>query len=71
MSIEIAEIAKFLKGTTAFQTLSDEQCGELSRQIVVRYVRNGEAIISAGEHNEHLFLVRSGSVELRLAYFVA
>jgi CBS domain-containing protein len=67
MSIEIAEIAKFLKGTTAFQTLSDEQCGELSRQIEVRYVRNGEAIISAGEDNEHLFLVRSGSVELRLA----
>lgn len=67
MSIEVTEIAKFLKGTTAFQSLTEEQCGELSRHIEVRYVRNGQAIISAGEHNAHLFLVRSGSVELRLA----
>jgi CBS domain-containing protein len=67
MSIEITEIAEFLKGTTAFQCLSDAQRGELSRHIEVRYVRNGQAVISAGDHNEHLFLVRSGSVELRLA----
>lgn len=67
MTAEIAEIAKFLKGTTAFQILSDEERADLSREVEIRYVRKGEAVLTAGGHNEHLFLVRSGSVELRLA----
>ncbi|MEO1648543.1 MAG: DUF294 nucleotidyltransferase-like domain-containing protein [Pseudomonadota bacterium] len=66
MNTEIAEVAKFLKGTTAFEMLSDDQRAKLSRQVEIRYVREGEEIIRAGETNEHLFLVRSGSVELRL-----
>lgn len=65
--MEIAEVAKFLKGTTAFETLSDEQRAKLSRHVEIRYVRAGEEIIRAGTKNEYLFLVRSGSVELRLA----
>lgn len=67
MSIEITEIAKFLEGTTAFQMLTDEERARTSREIAIRYVRAGETILEAGKHNEHLFLVRSGAVELRLA----
>ena len=66
MNTEIAEVAKFLKGTTAFEMLSDEQRAKLSRHVEIRYVRAGEEIIRAGATNEFLFLVRSGSVELRL-----
>lgn len=67
MSTEIAEVAQFLKGTPAFQSLDDDERAALSRRVEIRYVRAGEAIISAGDHNTHLFLVRSGAVELRLA----
>ena len=67
MSIEINEIASFLKTTTAFQTLTDAQRAQVSREVVIRYARAGEIILEAGGHNEHLFLVRSGAVELRLA----
>lgn len=67
MSIEIKEIASFLKATTAFRTLSDERCAKLSHNVTIRYLRAGETILEAGGHNEHLFLVRSGAVELRLA----
>lgn len=67
MTMEIAEISKFLKSTPAFQKLDDENRADLSRLVEIRYVRAGEEIITAGDHNEHLFVIRSGSVELRLA----
>ncbi|MEM1196018.1 MAG: DUF294 nucleotidyltransferase-like domain-containing protein [Pseudomonadota bacterium] len=67
MSMEIAEVTRFLKGTTAFGMLSDEQRSRLSQRVEIRYVRAGEEIIRAGSKNRHLFLIRSGSVELRLA----
>lgn len=67
MSIEISEISSFLAGTTAFGTLTEQQRAALSQQVEIRYVRAGEEIISAGQQNDFLFLVRSGSVELRLA----
>ncbi|UAB78908.1 CBS domain-containing protein [Erythrobacter sp. SCSIO 43205] len=67
MSIEITEIAKFLKGTTAFQMLTDDERAQTSREITIRYVRAGETILQAGKHNQYLFMVRSGAVELRLA----
>lgn len=67
MSIEIAEVARFLKTTAAFETLTDAQQSEVSREVEIRYVRVGETILESGKHNAHLFLVRSGAVELRLA----
>ena len=67
MSTEIAEVAKFLAGTTAFQMLSEQERSALSRNVTIRYCREGEEILRAGDHNQDLFLVRSGAVELRLA----
>ncbi|MBX7526500.1 DUF294 nucleotidyltransferase-like domain-containing protein [Qipengyuania vesicularis] len=39
----------------------------ITRRITVRYYRAGEVILASGEQNDHLFIVRSGAVELRLA----
>ncbi len=67
MTSEIAEVAKFLERTAPFQFLAGEDIAVLSRQIEVRYAKAGSTILHAGQHNDRLFVVRSGSVELRLA----
>ncbi|MEL6877394.1 MAG: putative nucleotidyltransferase substrate binding domain-containing protein [Pseudomonadota bacterium] len=67
MTSEIAAIARFLDQTAPFQFLAEDQIAALSRRVEVRYAKAGSAIITAGEHNEHLYVVRSGAVELRLA----
>ena len=67
MTSEIAEVAKFLRQTPPFQSLSEDWCAAISRRIEVRYAKAGSAILTAGEQNDRLFVVRSGSVELRLA----
>ena len=67
MSVEIAEIARFLERTAPFASLTDDERAALSRAVVVRYVRSGQAILTAGDRNDSLFVVRSGAVELRLA----
>ncbi|GAA4049921.1 DUF294 nucleotidyltransferase-like domain-containing protein [Parerythrobacter jejuensis] len=67
MASEIGEIVQFLRLTPPFHTLPDDQVAMLSRRIEVSYARAQDAVTTAGEHNEKLFIVRSGSVELRLA----
>jgi CBS domain-containing protein len=67
MTSEIAEIVRFLERTPPFQFLEKAQLASLSPHIEVRYAKAGSGIIEAGQHNEWLFVVRSGSVELRLA----
>ena len=69
MTSEIAEIARFLEQTPPFEFLDAEgtDLGTLSRHIIVKYAKAGSAILEAGQHNDQLFIVRSGSVELRLA----
>ncbi|MEL6738475.1 MAG: CBS domain-containing protein [Pseudomonadota bacterium] len=67
MASEITEIARFLRATAPFDTLSEEELGPLTRAITVTYRKAGEIIIEAGSRNDTLFLVRSGAVELMLA----
>ncbi|NVE95897.1 DUF294 nucleotidyltransferase-like domain-containing protein [Altererythrobacter lutimaris] len=67
MASEIAQIVQFLEGTSPFDTLPAEERAKLSRAISVTYFRSGETVLEAGSHNESLYLVRSGAVELRLA----
>jgi len=69
MTSEIAEIVRFLEGTAPFDFLVEEgvDLASLSRAIVVQYAKAGTTILEAGQHNAQLFIVRSGSVELRLA----
>lgn len=67
MASEISEIARFLGATAPFDALSDDELAPLSRAIEVSYCKAGEVIIAAGGHNDRLFIVRSGAVELKLA----
>ncbi|MBV7264827.1 putative nucleotidyltransferase substrate binding domain-containing protein [Erythrobacter ani] len=67
MTSEIKAVANFLAQTAPFQFLGEERIASISRNVEVRYARSGSEIIRAGEHNDHLFVVRSGAVELRLA----
>jgi CBS domain-containing protein len=67
MTSEISEIVRFLEQTPPFQFLEEEQLAKLSRHIEVRYAKAGSGIIEAGQKNDWLFVMRSGSVELRLA----
>ena len=67
MASEISEIARFLKVTAPFDTLSEDELAPLTRAIVVTYRKAGEIIVEAGSQNETLYLVRSGAVELMLA----
>ncbi|MEL7446976.1 MAG: putative nucleotidyltransferase substrate binding domain-containing protein [Pseudomonadota bacterium] len=67
MTSEISEIAKFLRQTAPFQFLEPDERANVSRQIEVRYAKAGSEILKPGQHNDKLFIVRSGSVELRLA----
>lgn len=67
MASEIAEIARFLRASTPFDALDEETLAAVSRQVEVAYFRKGETVIEAGSHNDRLFIVRSGAVELKLA----
>ena len=67
MASEISEIARFLGATAPFDRLEDAQLAPLSRAIEVSYRKAGEVIVEAGGHNDRLYIVRSGAVELMLA----
>ncbi|MCL4672445.1 MAG: CBS domain-containing protein [Sphingomonadaceae bacterium] len=67
MSSEIAQVVAFLRETPPFGALEERAIAALSRTITVRYARAGDRILQAGQHNDWLFVVRSGAVELRLA----
>ena len=67
MNSELASIETFLKTVPPLDRLDGERIAALARKISVRYFRAGQTILEAGSHNEHLFIIRSGAVELRLA----
>ncbi|MEM8725978.1 MAG: putative nucleotidyltransferase substrate binding domain-containing protein [Pseudomonadota bacterium] len=67
MASEIAEIVRFLRASAPFDVLDDETLARISRKVEVTYRKSGETIIAAGSHNDRLFVVRSGAVELKLA----
>lgn len=67
MASEIAEIARFLEGTAPFDALERSRIAKLTRAVTVSYAPKGEIVLQSGAQNARLFIVRSGSVELRLA----
>ena len=67
MASEISEIARFLSASAPFNALDHSDLAALSRQVEVTYRKAGEVILEAGGHNDRLYIVRSGAVELKLA----
>ncbi|MEM7569493.1 MAG: putative nucleotidyltransferase substrate binding domain-containing protein [Pseudomonadota bacterium] len=62
--IEQLEIADFLKAHPPFDALQDTAISALVAALSIRYARRGSTVIEAGVLNEHLYIVRSGAVEL-------
>jgi CBS domain-containing protein len=63
--VELTEIRDFLAGTAPFDELPDRLLDQLPRRLTIRYVRRGRALIARGSDNHHLFVVRSGAIEIR------
>lgn len=62
--VEQLEIDAFLRQHPPFDALPDDAVHALARVLTIRYARRGAMVLEAGVHNEHLFIVRSGAVEL-------
>lgn len=67
MTDELPSVVQFLGRYPPFVSLATGDLNALSRDLVVRYARKGDTILESGQFNENLFVIRSGSVELRLA----
>lgn len=62
--VEELEIDAFLRQHPPFDALPDDALQAIAGALKIRYARRGSAVLEAGAMNEHLFIVRSGAVEL-------
>lgn len=65
MSIELEEIAEFLKQHHPFDLLPDAEINALPRRLQARYFRAGTKILSPEEQCLHLYIIRTGGTETR------
>lgn len=65
MTAELAEIRDFLAQHPPFDTLGEGVLDALPRQLSVRYARRGSVVLAAGRENHHMFVLRSGALEIR------
>jgi CBS domain-containing protein len=61
---ELPEIAQFLRGLPGFEVLDDAQIADCAKNIEIAYYRKGSDILTIGDENRWLHIVRSGAVEL-------
>ncbi|WP_256838049.1 DUF294 nucleotidyltransferase-like domain-containing protein [Ornithinimicrobium faecis] len=64
MSADVTEVADFLASRAPFRELPRALLQTLVRQTAIRYVRRGTRILSVGETNEVMFVLRSGAVDI-------
>ncbi|WP_018295721.1 DUF294 nucleotidyltransferase-like domain-containing protein [Corynebacterium lubricantis] len=64
MSVELEEVRGFLAQQEPFAHLPDETLDALPRKMTMSYVRRGDTIISPGEENHALYIIRSGAVDV-------
>ncbi|MFT3875155.1 MAG: putative nucleotidyltransferase substrate binding domain-containing protein [Propioniciclava sp.] len=64
MDVELVEIRDFLAAHHPFDQLDPARLNELPAQLVARYYRRGTTIVEVGAHNEYLYILRSGSVDI-------
>jgi CBS domain-containing protein len=62
---ELTEIVNFVGAHAPFHQLDKPMLEPLVRQLEVIYVRRGRVILTPGDNNAYLYLIRSGAVELR------
>ena len=62
---ELPEIVEFLRTVPGFDKLVDAQLLAAAKSIKIAYYRRGEDILTIGNENHYLHIVRSGAIELR------
>ena len=63
--IEIPEITDFLRDLPGFEQLDDETLRACARSIDIAYYRHGDDILTIGNDNRSVHIIRSGAIELR------
>lgn len=64
MSVEFEEIRGFLAQHEPFAHLPAEELSALPAQMTMRYVKRGEHVVNKDAENHHLFVIRSGAVDI-------
>ena len=62
---ELPDITQFLRSVPGFDNLIDAQLLAAAKSIKIAYYRRGEDILTIGNENHYLHIVRSGAIELR------
>lgn len=65
MDVEVAEVRDFLAEHHPFGDLPPALLSQLSGRLQVRYHRRGTALLQVGVPNNHLYILRSGAVDVR------
>ncbi len=64
MQPELIEVVRFLKEVPPFNVLPEAELNATAAVIEIRYFRNNTEVLKYGEDIDHLFLLRSGAVEV-------
>lgn len=64
MDVELTEVLEFLASHEPFSGLPKDVLRTLPGQLTARYYRRGAVLCALGERAEHLFILRSGAVDL-------
>lgn len=64
MDVELTEVLDFLASHEPFSALPIDVLRTLPSQLTVRYYRRGSTLCAVGERAQHLFILRSGAVDL-------
>lgn len=65
MEIELQEIHDYLSQHTLFDELPNDALNSATHSMIVRYLRRGQSFPPQSETDEHLYVVRSGAIEMR------
>lgn len=68
MDVELAEIRQFLAQHHPFDELPRQVLDELPKQLTARYYKRGSTLVTAGRPNAHMFILRSGAVDIQDAH---
>ncbi|WP_448854067.1 DUF294 nucleotidyltransferase-like domain-containing protein [Corynebacterium frankenforstense] len=64
MSAELREVRDFLAAHEPFSRLPAAEVDRLPAQLTMRYVRRGTRLLTEGEVNDGMFILRSGAVDV-------
>ena len=64
MSVEVEEVTGFLAEHEPFSHLPPADLAAISASMTMRYIRRGTTIITAGQRNDTLHVIRSGAVDV-------